>query len=151
MVFLDTFTRGPIATTCPPARIPICLPKPKFHPSRHLTPKFQIPFRIVPEKGSADPVSIRQSDLPALKINAELPFKGLPSQLTLIIYNLTLAFQLPPQMLNNYVPYGKIIKAPFSRQPLKMLPGFPVSIPRIVFLIASPKFPASFDTYFENF
>jgi hypothetical protein len=49
-------------------------------------------------------------------------------------------------VLNNYVPYGKIIKTPFSTQPLKMLPGFPVTIPWIVVLTADPIFPATFDS-----
>ena len=37
------------------------------------------------ENGSAVPISINQSDLPAIKINSELPFKGLLTQFPLII------------------------------------------------------------------
>ena len=60
-------------------------PNPKIQATRHLTPKFQIPFRIVREIGSAVLVSIHQSDLPAIKINAELPLEGILPQLPLII------------------------------------------------------------------
>jgi hypothetical protein len=48
-------------------------------------------------------------------------------------------------VLFNDVPHGKIIQAQFSTQPLKMLPGFPVPIPEIVFLTAGPIFPVAFD------
>jgi hypothetical protein len=48
-------------------------------------------------------------------------------------------------LFNNDVPYGKIIETPFSTQPLKMLPGFSVLIPWIVFLTAAPIFPTTFD------
>jgi hypothetical protein len=60
-------------------------PNPKIQATRHLTPKFQIPFRIVPQNGSAVPVSIHQSDLPAVKINTELPLRSLHLQFLLII------------------------------------------------------------------
>jgi hypothetical protein len=56
---------------------PIFFPNLKIQPSRHLTPKFQIPFRISAENGSAVLLSIHQSDLAAVKINPELPFKSL--------------------------------------------------------------------------
>ena len=52
--------------------IPSFFPNPNIQATRHLTPKFQIPFRIVPENGSAVLVSINQLDLTALKINAKL-------------------------------------------------------------------------------
>jgi hypothetical protein len=65
--------------------------------------------------------------------------------------SLALAFQLPSQVLPEDVPYGKIIQASVSTKPFEMMPGFPVPISGIVFLKADPKFPASFDTYFENF
>jgi hypothetical protein len=81
-------------------------PNPEIQSTRHLTPKFQIPVRIVPEIGSAVPVSINQRDLTAVRINAELPLKGLLSQSPLIIYNLTLAFQIPSRVSNKDVPYG---------------------------------------------
>jgi hypothetical protein len=116
-------------------------PNPKIQPSRHLTPKFQIPFRNSAENGSAVPISIHQPDLPAVKINAELPFKRLLPQFPLIEQDLALAFQLPFQVLKNDVPYGKIIKTLLTTQPLKMLPGFPVPIPGIVVLTAVPIFP----------
>jgi hypothetical protein len=48
-------------------------------------------------------------------------------------------------VLQKNVPYGKIIKAPFSTQPLEMLPGFPAPIPGIVVLTAGPIFPDIFD------
>jgi hypothetical protein len=67
--------------------------------------------------------SIHQSDLTALKINAELPSEGLLPQFPLIKKDLALAFQLPFQVLFNDVPYGKIIQAPFLAKPLEMLPG----------------------------
>jgi hypothetical protein len=51
-------------------------------------------------------------------------------------------------MLNSDVPYGKIIKTPFSAQPFKMLPGFPVQIPGIVITAASPIFAAALGSYF---
>lgn len=51
-------------------------------------------------------------------------------------------------MLFNDVPYGKIIEAPFPTKPLKMLPGFPVTIPWIVVLTAAPIFPATLDSDF---
>ena len=51
-------------------------------------------------------------------------------------------------MLQKNVPYGKIIQTPFPTKPLEVLPGFPVSIPGIVFLTAAPIFPAAFDSYF---
>ena len=49
----------------------------KIQATRHLTPKSQIPFRIVPENGSAVPISIQQRDLTAVKINAELPLESI--------------------------------------------------------------------------
>jgi hypothetical protein len=48
-------------------------------------------------------------------------------------------------MLLKDLPDCKISETPYSAQPLKMLPGFPVPIPGIVVLIASPIFPAAFD------
>jgi hypothetical protein len=57
----------------PPAYIPSYFPNAKIQPSGILTLKSRIPFRIVPENGSAVQVSIHQSDLPAFKINPELP------------------------------------------------------------------------------
>jgi hypothetical protein len=54
-------------------------------------------------------------------------------------------------VLKKDVTYGKIIQAPFSTQPLEMLPGFPVPIPGIVLLTAAPLFPATFDSYFLKF
>jgi hypothetical protein len=74
-----------ISDTILPVQTPSFFPNPKIQASRHLTPKFQIPFRIVPENGSAVPISIQQRDLHAVKINAELPLKGLLSQFPLII------------------------------------------------------------------
>lgn len=68
-----------------PYPYPISLPNPKIQPTGILTLKSRNPFRNVPENGSAVPVSIDQPDLPALKINAELPFKRLLPQLPLII------------------------------------------------------------------
>jgi hypothetical protein len=54
-------------------------------------------------------------------------------------------------MLKKDLPYGKIIKTPFSTQTLKMVPGFPVPIPGIVVLTASPLFPGAFDSdFFKN-
>jgi hypothetical protein len=76
-----------------------------------------------------------------------LPLKGLLSQSPLIIYNLTYAIQLPYQLLKKDVPYGKIIETLLTTQPLKMLPGFPVPIPGIVFLTAGRIFPAVFNSY----
>ena len=83
--------------------IPFFFPNPKIQPTRHLTPKFQIPFRNVPENGSAVPVSIHQPDLVAVKINAKLPPDCLLSQFPLIEQDLTLAIQLPSQMLKKDV------------------------------------------------
>jgi hypothetical protein len=77
MVLLDTFTRGPIATTTLSVHNPKNFPNPKIQATRHLTPKSQIPFRIVPENGSAVPISIQQRDLTAVKINAELPLESI--------------------------------------------------------------------------
>jgi hypothetical protein len=48
-------------------------------------------------------------------------------------------------MLHKDVPCGKIIETLVTTQPFEMLPGFPVPIPGIVFLTASPIFPATFD------
>jgi hypothetical protein len=48
-------------------------------------------------------------------------------------------------VLFNDVPYGKIILTPFSTKPLKLLPGYPVPIPGVVFLTAGSTFPATFD------
>jgi len=67
---------------------------PEIQATRHLTPKFQIPLRIVPENGSAVPVSIHQPDIPAVKINIELPAKDILPQFPLIEKDLALAFQL---------------------------------------------------------
>jgi hypothetical protein len=54
-------------------------------------------------------------------------------------------------VLHKDLPYGKIIKNLLSTKPLKMLPGFPVPIPWIMFLTAGPMFPIAFDSYFfEN-
>jgi hypothetical protein len=58
--------------------------------------------------------SIHQSDLPAVKINPELPFKGLLPHFPLIVKNLTLAIRLPSELLKKDLSYGKIIQAPFS-------------------------------------
>jgi hypothetical protein len=77
-----------------------------------------------------------------------LPFKRLLPQFPLIIQKLALATQLPSQVLNKDVSYGKIIQTHFSTQPLKMLPGFPVPIPGIVVLTAASIFPAALDSYF---
>ena len=79
-------------STCP---YPFFFFQPKIQPSRHLRSKFQIQNGNHFENGSAVPVSIYQSDLPALKINTELPSKGLLPQLPLIEKNLALSFQLP--------------------------------------------------------
>ena len=95
-----------ISDTILPVQTPSFFPKPNFQATRHLRSKFQIPFRIIPENGSAVPVSINQRDLTAVRINAELPLKGLLSQSPLIIYNLTLAFQIPSRVSNKDVPYG---------------------------------------------
>jgi len=59
---------------------------------------------------------------------------------------MALAIQLPAQVLFNDVPYRKIIQAPFSTQPLKMLPVFPVPIPGIMVLTAGPIFLEAFDS-----
>jgi len=48
-------------------------------------------------------------------------------------------------VLKKDIHYGKIIETLLSTQPLKMLPGFPVPIPGIVFLTAGPIFHATFD------
>jgi hypothetical protein len=77
-----------------------------------------------------------------------LPLKGILPEFLIIDHELTRAIQLPFQVLFKDVPYSKIIKTPFSSQPLKMLPWFPVQIPWIVVLIAGPIFPATFDSYF---
>jgi hypothetical protein len=119
---------------------------PKIQETRHLTPKSQIPFRISVENGSAVPLSTHQPHLPALKISAELPSERLLPQFPLIKKDLALAFQLPSQVLYKNFPYGKIIKTPFSTQPLEMLSGFPVPIPGIVVLTAGPIFPATSDS-----
>jgi hypothetical protein len=125
------------------------LSNPKIQASRHLTPKFQIPFRIVPENGSAVWVSIHQSGLPAVNINAELPLKSLLPQFRSTYRTWPLAIQFPSQMLHKDVPYGKIIETLFSTKPLEMLPpGFIGPNPGIVILIASPIFTATFDLYF---
>jgi hypothetical protein len=129
-----------------PVLNPKNFPNPKIQPSRHLTPKSQIPFRIVPENGSAVPVSIHQPDLPVSKINPELPRESLFAQFPHIEQYLALAFQLPSQVLRKDVPHSKIIETPFSAHPLEMLPGFPVPIPGIVFLTATPVFPDIFDS-----
>jgi hypothetical protein len=100
---------------------PIFFPNPKFQPTGNLTLKFQIPFRIADKNGFAVPVSIHQSDIPAVKINPELPSKSLLSQFPLIKKNQALAIQLPPQMLTEDVPYGKIIETSLSTQSLKMI------------------------------
>jgi hypothetical protein len=63
----------------------------KIHPARHLSPKSQIPFRIVPENGSAVPVSIHQPKLTSLKIDPELPSERILPQFPLIKKDLTLA------------------------------------------------------------
>jgi hypothetical protein len=102
-------------------------------------------LRISDENGSAVQVSIHQTDLPAAKIKPELPSERLLPQFPLIEQDLALAFQFPSKMLKKDVPYGKIIQAPFSIQPLKMIPRFPVPIPGIVVLTAGPIFHATFD------
>jgi hypothetical protein len=73
MVLLDTFTRGPIATTTLSVHNPKNFLNPKIQASRHLTPKFQIPVRIVPENVSAVLASIQKSDFLAVKFNPKLP------------------------------------------------------------------------------
>jgi hypothetical protein len=108
-------------------------------------------LRTVHENGSAVPVSIQQPNLTAIKINAELPLEGILPQFPLIEQDLTFSFQLPSQVLNNYVPYGKIIQSPFSTQLLEMLPEFPDPNPGIVFLSAGSIFPNALGSYFLKF
>jgi hypothetical protein len=51
-----------------------------------------------------------------------LPPDCLLSQFPLIEQDLTLAIQLPSQMLKKDVPYGKIIETLLTTKPLEMLP-----------------------------
>jgi hypothetical protein len=132
-------------------RNPSFFPNAKIQASRHLTPKSQIPFRIVPEIGSAVPPKSTSPNSALSKSTPNFPLENLFPQFLLIEQDLTLAFQLPSQVFKKDIPYGKIIKTPFSTQTLEMLPGFPVPIPGVVFLTAAPIFPAAFDSYFfEN-
>jgi len=107
--------------------------------------KFPNPKRKSGRKRFCSSISIHQSDLTAVKINAKLPPKRLLPQPPLIIQNLALAFQLPSQVLKKDVPYGKIIQALVSTKPFEMLPGFSVPIPGIVVLTAGPVIGTAFD------
>ena len=137
-----------ISDTILPVHIPSNFSSAKIKPTGILTIKYRIPFRIADKNGFAVPVSIHQPDIPILKINPKLPIQSFFPQFPFIIKNLTLAFQLPSQVFKKNVPYGKIIQALFSTQPLVMVPGFPVPIPGKVFLTASHKFPVAFDPDF---
>jgi hypothetical protein len=49
-------------------------------------------------------------------------------------------------VLTKSIPYGKIIETLFLTQRLEMLQSFPVPIPGIVFLTATPIFPTTLDS-----
>jgi hypothetical protein len=127
---------------------PTFFSNPKLEATRHLTPKSQILIRFSAEKDSAVPVSIHQSDLPALKINAELTCKrhlsAIPSHHVKPGICITGSFPGAPQgylLRQNHRNHA-------STQPFEMVPEFPFLIPGIVFLTAAPIFPAVIDSDF---
>ena len=67
---LKFITRKPIPSTRPPVHNPTFFSKPKIQPTRNLTPKSQIPFRIIPENGFAVP---SQSTNPTSPLSKSTP------------------------------------------------------------------------------
>jgi hypothetical protein len=106
-----------------PVHNPSFFPNAKIQATRHLTPKFQIPFRISAENGSAVPAQSTNQTSPHFKSSPNCLVRGILPQFPLIELDLPLALQLPSKMLKNDVRCGKIVLDKGDHTHPSLVPG----------------------------